>query len=302
MNTSKELTKEFINEVTKEIESIIGDNGTVQCTEVIKNNNVRLNGITILLPGENVSPTAYIENFTKEDSSARDVAKEIISTIAEARYQAPHIDTSEMTDFEKAKDKICYRLINKKNNEELLKTIPYTDFLDLAVILVLDIGELNGGRMSAKINNEILRNWNKSFDEVYEFAKENTKNIFIAKITDMFEVMAEMAGIPIETFEMLYGNTDIPKQYVLTNDSTMNGATCLLYENVLKELSDMVGGDFVILPSSVHEVIIQPITEGITLDDLSRMVTEVNEAEVPAEDILSDHAYVYRRETGKIEY
>ena len=35
--------------------------------------------------------------------------------------------------FEEVRDRICYRLIRKERNEELLKDIPYIDFLDLAI-------------------------------------------------------------------------------------------------------------------------------------------------------------------------
>ena len=47
------------------------------------------------------------------------------------------------------------------------------------------------------------------------------------------------------------------------------------------------------IPSSVHEMIIVPMTESITRKELDQMVKEVNENVVDPEEILSDHVYIY---------
>lgn len=294
-----ELNKGFVNAVIEEMRKIVGDNATVELHPVIKNNGVKLHGVIVRLPEESVTPTMYIEDFAKTDSYARDVAKEIISKIAEVRQYAPKINPNDFTDFEKIKDRICLRLINKELNKDLLETIPYEEFYDLAIILVIEFG--NG--MSAKINYATLNAWKKNFISLLPIAKENTRRILPVKLTDMYEIMSEISGLPIEILKMMSGKEDnMPSQYVLTNESQVNGATSLLFEDVLKEFADMIDGDFAILPSSIHEVILQPILPEITLDDLSKMVTEVNDAEVSEGDILSNHAYIYRKETGKLEY
>ena len=52
--------------------------------------------------------------------------------------------------------------------------------------------------------------------------------------------------------------------------------------------------DFYILPSSVHEMILIPLFTD-DMESLSQMVKEVNATQLKPEDVLSDHAYVYRR-------
>ena len=47
------------------------------------------------------------------------------------------------------------------------------------------------------------------------------------------------------------------------------------------------------IPSSVHEMIIVPMTESITRKELDQMVKEANENVVNPEEILSDHVYIY---------
>ena len=76
-----------------------------------------------------------------------------------------------------------------------------------------------------------------------------------------------------------------------------NGATVLLYDDILKELSDLFEKDLIILPSSIHEVLILATDENDrqNLDHYTAMVKEVNASQLQDEEILSDHAYYYCR-------
>lgn len=296
----KKLNKEFINNVINEIKLIVGDNATVEMKEVVKNNDVTLHGVIVKLPEESITPTLYLENYIdNEEMNCREIAKEIISEIAKARTLSVSIKPEDILDFNKVKDRICLRLINKKNNRKMLETIPYVSFCDLAVVLTINFNE----NMSTKINQEILDKWNKTIEELISLAKENTKRIFPVSITNMNEIMAEIADVSVELFEAMTGiSNDFPKQYVLTNKSKINGATCLFYDEVLEEFANKINSDFIVIPSSIHEVILQPLLPELTLKEVTEMVKEINESEVSEEEILSDHAYFYRKETGKIEY
>ena len=88
-----------------------------------------------------------------------------------------------------------------------------------------------------------------------------------------------------------------PPQYVLTNTYRTNGATVLLYDDIVKELSDLFEKDLIILPSSIHEVLILATDENDrqNLDHYTAMVKEVNASQLQDEEILSDHAYYYCR-------
>jgi len=48
----------------------------------------------------------------------------------------------------------------------------------------------------------------------------------------------------------------------------------------------------VVLPSSVHEMLLVPYTEEMSLEDFSAMVSEVNNTEVRPEERLTDRAYI----------
>lgn len=284
---------EYANRVKEEIEMIIGSNGTVLLHNVIKNNDMRLHGISIQMENERITPTMYIEDFVEHnpDYSVREIAKEIITELAKVRYRTPRLNPEEIMDLSKIMDKVCVRLINRKENKKLLKEIPYEEFYDLAVILVVELSP----EASIKVTNNLLSTWDISFNELYEIAKANTERLHPVTIKDMSEIMAEMYGVPVE---------EVPSVglHVVTNKRKVYGATCLLYEGLLDKIADMLEGNFFILPSSLHEIIVSPVLPGFIIEQLSEMVSDINDKEVKKEDVLSDHAYLYNRETGVLEY
>ena len=91
-----------------------------------------------------------------------------------------------------------------------------------------------------------------------------------------------------------------PPLYVLTNQSHLNGASVLLYKNLLKELSDTIDESFYILPSSIHEIILVPSGSSLSKTNLNLMVQDVNQKEVSPMERLSDHVYFYNRLTRAI--
>lgn len=64
-------------------------------------------------------------------------------------------------------------------------------------------------------------------------------------------------------------------------------------------ISSKLGGNFFILPSSVHECIILPFRNA-KLRELEDMVRQVNREEVLPEQKLSDYVYLYDADAKKI--
>ena len=88
--------------------------------------------------------------------------------------------------------------------------------------------------------------------------------------------------------------------YVLTNQSHLNGASALLYKDILRDFAHSLEENFYILPSSIHEVILVPANGIMSKNSLELMVKDVNQKEVSPMERLSDHVYFYDRFTHKI--
>ena len=85
------------------------------------------------------------------------------------------------------------------------------------------------------------------------------------------------------------------KMYILTNKDRHFGASCIVYNDVFKEIAKEKESDLIIIPSSVHELIIILSEEDGRIDEFNDMVSEVNKNHVLPQEILSDHVYIYDR-------
>ena len=88
--------------------------------------------------------------------------------------------------------------------------------------------------------------------------------------------------------------------YILTNEQELNGASALLYGDILKDFANKKGADMYILPSSIHEVIMVPADRINDPTKLLSIVHDANTTVVSTGDVLSDSVYYYDRKKDQI--
>ena len=93
---------------------------------------------------------------------------------------------------------------------------------------------------------------------------------------------------------------DSVPMYVMTNEQQINGATVLIYDNVIQEFACQKNTSLYILPSSIHEVILLPDDGQLEPANLAEMVREINKHDVAATEKLSDTIYYYDTESHQI--
>lgn len=77
------------------------------------------------------------------------------------------------------------------------------------------------------------------------------------------------------------------------------GACQIFKPMVQRAVAALFGGDYFILPSSIHEVLCVPY-DSDDKEFLSEMVREINASVVANRDVLSDHIYKYDSEQEQI--
>lgn len=319
--------EQFINDVQESIKKILGDNFRVSVHKVLKNNDIELEALTITERDSYISPTIYLNQYFteyKERKSLEDVINEIICLYEEHRDKML-FDVELFKDYSKIKEKIAFKLVNARQNEKLLKDVPYIPLLDLAIVFYCMVDSDHLGNATAMIHHSHMEMWGVEVSKLYELAVKNTPRILDYELRSMNDILKEMLvsdltvnkaladkvmDVSLQPDEIeeiasqligdMHGSRDDVQMYVLTNKQKINGAACMLYDGVLKEFANEKEDDIYILPSSIHEVILVPGTNDITREQLNCMVREVNSEEVDAGDILSDHVYMYRRDTGQI--
>lgn len=303
---------EFVTYVKEEIGRIKGSDYEVRINHIIKNNSIELDGLVILRKGESISPNIYLnsyyDNYTK-GVTMTSIIEEVIAVYENSKnddFSQPF----EYYDFESMKPSIIYRIINLEKNKSLLNTIPYLSFLDLAITFHCLVRSSGEGIGTIRITYDLLKCWNANLEEIANLAKNNTPKLFPAIIRTMEEVIRDIlnnkdsSALDENNIQDSWENTEgfqlsddkyQASMYVLSNVKGINGASCLLYPEAIKVLANKLNTDFYILPSSIHELILIPIMNNMKVSDLNSMVIDVNDTQVPSEDILSDHVYIYRR-------
>ena len=288
--------KEFVEYINMNAGYIAGEGGNITINHVIKNNGCEMDGLVIMEKGKDIAPTIYLDSFYELYTNGENIKSIIrqIEVIYEQNKNNVTFDVNILKHFDTIKDKIVYKVVNYRSNETLLEQVPHKRILDLAVVFYCLLDNEYGRSATALIYNNNLKNWNVTIDDVYKAALKNTPDLLHSKISSV-AALFEKCGVNVDGEEVDLKDYVPSDMYVLTNESKLNGAACILYENVLYDFAQKLGADLYILPSSVHEVILLPKLSMFEKDELVNMVKEVNTEGVAADEVLSDHVYEYNR-------
>jgi hypothetical protein len=215
--------------------------------------------------------------------------------------------------------KVTYRLINVEINKERLKTMPHNIICDLAKVYNIIVKSDENGLASIAVTNDLLEYWNYTVEEIDKLAEQNTPILFPPTIRTMKEVFYEMFQSQAinngkyaseeekELLEQLYPKDrnqstepDEIEMYILSNTTNLNGASALFYPNVLQDFAVSHQSNLYILPSSIHEVILIPENRELSKEYLCQMVIDVNQTQVPIEEVLSNEVYYYNYQTKEL--
>lgn len=300
--------EEFLLTVQTALKSRLGTDYTVLLQQVPKNNGTVLDGLCITKTGDRTTPTIYLNSFYEKWKSGADLdgILEDMIHIYEDGGTLPNINPDILTDFTQLKDKVVYKLIHTHSNRDRLTDLPHIPYLDLSIVFYLFLEENELGHMTAAVHYDHMNAWKITEEGLYKLASRNTPRILPAEIKSMDEVIKDLiSSQPDDGFikelwrEQQESGTTSPL-YVLTNDYGISGSCAILYDGLLKNFADQLGQDLIILPSSVHEVLLVPYSEDINLEDLSYMVQYINLTEVPVEDRLSNEIYRYERSGNRV--
>ena len=130
-------------------------------------------------------------------------------------------------------------------------------------------------------------------EQLHEDALKSSQEIMPARLDSMQNIMAAIMPSAFGEPDILADEPAGSTMIVLTNRSGINGAGALFYPGMMDQAAEQLGGNFFVLPSSTHEVIMIPNDGTADFRDLEQMVTDINRTQVMPEERLSDHVYQY---------
>ena len=228
------------------------------------------------------------------------VLKQIGKFTVQVMKQLPRQDIAEFMVYDMLREKLTVQVVPVKGNEEMLRTVPYIQKEDLAMVYRFMHCTGRKDVYSALVTNELMDSYHISAEELHEQAMANAVEKFPATIRSMRDIISEIA----ETSPDLVGEKREEKKlemHVATCNHGVNGASCIFYPGFLKQAAEQLGGDFFILPCSIHEVILVADTDEVDYRRLEKMVREANESVIQPKERLSDFVYHYDAKEGIFE-
>ncbi|MBO6241793.1 MAG: hypothetical protein J6O61_13285 [Butyrivibrio sp.] len=286
---------EFGKIMSEEVSDVLGEKVNVEYREVTKNNGIVNHALIIKKKEENVAPTIYIDHLYDQYKDGK-VLMSIVNEIVDIYKQnAPGkgVDMTFFEDFSKVAALLSFKVINYYKNQKYLEDIPCKRFADLALVPVCLIHNEKLGDGSITIKSDHLKVWEVSENELWENVFENAPKISPYSFSNISEYLVKQSDAMLMN--------PFPDMFVLTNSAKHNGAGVFLYPKVIETISKKLESSIVIIPSSVHEVIVLPYDRvKIEAGAIYQMVKEVNSSVVEEGEILSDNVYYYDKETDKI--
>jgi len=202
----------------------------------------------------------------------------------------PSMADLNVEDFDAVKDYLFPELVSAERDRELLGMLPHIVVEDLAIVFRLVLGDENVGvPVSSMITNVLLDSYQMTVEELYSHVCSSAPYHFPPQVALMGDILERFSqntqSLPQPSLPM----------FVATCNGGYFGAGVIFYPGFLDRMAETLESDLLLLPSSVHEMIILPFIESLDVVHLKAVVEEVNDEIVEPMDRLTNSVYCYYR-------
>ncbi len=241
-----------------------------------------------------------------------DDGNEFDAALSEAMNRASVEDIASKMDRQFVLDNVIPELISVEEYDDFKFKVPYLNthgienMEGVVAIPTIVFKDEPVCKASTKVTGDMMMSFDISKKELEEAAFTNLekKPYKLQGMTSMlFSLdpdMARMFGMPEPETDRMSPD----ELYVVTNESGVKGANTILNTELQTKLAENFG-NYYVLPSSKHEVIIVPeqMAEAIGHDtsSLCEMVSTINATVLEPKDKLTDNVFRYDSETECIQ-
>ena len=213
------------------------------------------------------------------------VMSEFLSGLESAIRNIPKVNADRFLDYDQVKGKLLMQVIPVEQNRERLSQIPHKTIEDIAVVYRISVSNSADHSATALVTNEMLENFGITQEQLHQDAVASQVANRPPTLRNMAEVMSEMTP----------GNFEFPESplWVACVEGSVHGAAAVQCPEFMEQAAEKLGGDFFVLPSSIHECLFVPDNGEFDRRYLEEMVRTINKTEVEPADRLSDRVYHY---------
>lgn len=254
-------------------------------------------GLSVRPEGQNAAVTLNLhelhDQVVENPKRLAAVMSEFLSGLDKAISQIPQVDTKQFTEYENVKGNLMMQVIPVEPNKEKLAQIPHKTIEDIAVVYRIDVSDARHHNASVLVTNQMMEHFGITPEQLHQDAVASQMANRPPTLKNMSEMMAEMSG----------GMMDMPESpmWVATVEGGVNGAAAVQVPEFMDQAAEKLGGNFFVLPSSIHECLFIKDDGEFQHPLLEEMVQSVNATEVSAADFLSDSVYHYDSEAKVFE-
>lgn len=297
------MTKDELREVFKErigefLPEHIRENCTVECVDVMKNNDTVLKGITFNRGEGMPSPTFYVDGIYDQyldGATPEELMRDLAAALEQSWDFKLPMDLSNV-DYETVKDKLVYQLVDVEHNRERLKECVNTKVGgELAMIYYVAVMQ-DDGYLRAAVTYNMAEMLGATPEQIAADAKVNMEKQYPAVLNCPADMMMDIMqmGKPRNLLE----DPDMKLEenmYALSNTDCFLGASSIMYEGMQEKLGNMIEGNYYVIPSSTTEVMIVPVKGGPDPREILDVIRDANERFCSPDEFLSNRLFMYDR-------
>ena len=300
------MTKqEFYEEIKENIREYLppeNADAEISLTTQVKNMDVEMTGLLIRLPGETATPVIYLDSMYEQYEDGRPM-EGILMEVADSRRGSSldflPVDPAFMTKYGEVRDKLQIRLFDTRANRKRIDNLVHHSYGDLTACYCVVLKETPEKSMGCMVTPSMMECWGITKRQLHEDAMEadTLRGVLLFDICGV-EAMILGGAEPMNLFgegAVVPEPERLPKLMCLTSGSKQYGAGLIVDPKIQERIAGVCGGNYFILPSSVHEVLIMKDDGGRAEEApvLEGMVQEINATTVSPSDRLSDHVQYY---------
>lgn len=301
------ITKDdFVQFVVDHIKDYLPEenkDGKIVVEEVVKFNEKYV-GLTIGREETEAVPCLNLDMFYEMHKSGEALDDLLIKMAEVFKIPSISIDLAIFNDYDKAKEHLMLRVCNATYNQDYLRTVVHTEVADLAITYGIAFAEEDGYRI-APVKPDMIEEWGVSKDKLHEDAARNSLKIFPPLLFNLADVIPSVRfpNNLLEEDKAVDKATDRAPFYVLTNTESFEGASVLFYPEMMGKAAMVIGDDYTIIPSSIHEVLLISDSAEISLSELKSMIRAANDMSgtIKPHEILGYEPYHYDSESKTFE-